>query len=109
MISVNDVIGGVDNGWTVGKRLLQFERSTHAGINISGSQGGRQEESKMPGLVKQYVPLDGDKIADGNAEPARVRGRPYWGVGVGGRGWGRVGGGVDISRNQNKQQKMKNS
>jgi len=64
VISVNDVIGGVDNGWTVGKRLLQFERSTHAGINISGSQGGRQEESKMPGLVKQYVPLDGDKIAD---------------------------------------------
>jgi alkylation response protein AidB-like acyl-CoA dehydrogenase len=64
VISVNDVIGGVDNGWTVGKRLLQFERSTHAGINISGSQGGRQEESKMPDLVKQYVPLDGDKIAD---------------------------------------------
>ena len=43
-----DVIGGVNNGWTVGKRLLQFERSTHAGINISGSQGGRTEESRMP-------------------------------------------------------------
>ena len=36
-----DVIGGVDNGWSAGKRLLQFERSTHAGINTSGSQGGR--------------------------------------------------------------------
>ncbi|MFT4797888.1 MAG: alkylation response protein AidB-like acyl-CoA dehydrogenase [Candidatus Azotimanducaceae bacterium] len=64
VIGVNDVIGGVDNGWTVGKRLLQFERSTHAGINISGSQGGRQEESKMPDLVKQYVPVNGSKIAD---------------------------------------------
>ena len=35
----NDIIGGIDRGWTVGKRLLQFERSTHAGINTSGSQG----------------------------------------------------------------------
>ncbi len=50
----NDVIGGVDRGWTVGKRLLQFERSTHAGINISGSQGGRTEESKVPEVVQRY-------------------------------------------------------
>jgi alkylation response protein AidB-like acyl-CoA dehydrogenase len=64
IISVDDVIGGVDNGWTVGKRLLQFERSTHAGINISGSQGGRQEDSKMPDLVKQYVPMEGGKLVD---------------------------------------------
>jgi acyl-CoA dehydrogenase len=64
VISANDVIGGVDNGWTVGKRLLQFERSTHAGINISGSQGGRQEDSTMPDTIKQYVPLSHGKIAD---------------------------------------------
>ena len=50
IVPVNDLIGGVDRGWTVGKRLLQFERSTHAGINISGSQGGRTEESKMPAV-----------------------------------------------------------
>ena len=36
IVPADDVIGGVDRGWTVGKRLLQFERSTHAGINISG-------------------------------------------------------------------------
>ena len=51
----DDVIGGVDNGWTVGKRLLQFERSTHAGINISGSQGGRNEESRVPAVVRDYA------------------------------------------------------
>ena len=55
VVPAEDLIGGVDNGWTVGKRLLQFERSTHAGINISGSQGGRVEESRMPGLVRNYV------------------------------------------------------
>ncbi len=59
-----DVIGGVDNGWTVGKRLLQFERSTHAGINISGSQGGRAEESPVPAMVRDYVPLSDGRIAD---------------------------------------------
>lgn len=59
----DDVIGGVDNGWTVGKRLLQFERSTHAGINISGSQGGRNEESRVPAVVQDYAG-DNGRIAD---------------------------------------------
>lgn len=52
--SAADVVGGVDNGWTVGKRLLQFERSTHAGINISGSQGGRTVKSVLPDAIKRY-------------------------------------------------------
>ena len=60
----DDVVGGVDNGWTVGKRLLQFERSTHAGINISGSQGGRTEESKVPKVVKEYSTMVEGRIAD---------------------------------------------
>jgi alkylation response protein AidB-like acyl-CoA dehydrogenase len=60
----DDVIGGVDNGWTVGKRLLQFERSTHAGINISGSQGGRAEETRVPGVVQAYAAASDGRIAD---------------------------------------------
>ena len=54
--SANDVIGGVNNGWTVGKRLLQFERSTHAGINTSGSQGGRASASTLPEQLQSYLP-----------------------------------------------------
>ena len=64
IVPVEDLIGGVDNGWTVGKRLLQFERSTHAGINISGSQGGRVEESHMPDFVRRYVGEQDGKIAE---------------------------------------------
>ena len=64
MARADDVIGGVDNGWTVGKRLLQFERSTHAGINISGSQGGRSEESRVPALVRDYLGMEGGRLAD---------------------------------------------
>jgi alkylation response protein AidB-like acyl-CoA dehydrogenase len=60
----DDVIGGVDNGWTVGKRLLQFERSTHAGINTSGSQGGRTEESGVPEVVLRYARMEGGSFAN---------------------------------------------
>jgi alkylation response protein AidB-like acyl-CoA dehydrogenase len=60
----DDVIGGVNQGWTVGKRLLQFERSTHAGINISGSQGGRSSDSRMPEKIRAYAPLADGRIAD---------------------------------------------
>ncbi|MCZ6888219.1 MAG: acyl-CoA dehydrogenase family protein [Gammaproteobacteria bacterium] len=59
-----DVIGGVNNGWTVGKRLLQFERSTHAGINISGSQGGRTIQSTMPETIRNYTRVDNGHIED---------------------------------------------
>ena len=62
--SASDVIGGVNNGWTVGKRLLQFERSTHAGINISGSQGGRVSVSRLPEQVKRYADTHDDRIVD---------------------------------------------
>ena len=62
--SASDVIGGVNRGWTAGKRLLQFERSTHAGINISGSQGGRSSESRLPEQVKRCVPLRDGRIVD---------------------------------------------
>ncbi len=34
----DDLIGGVNNGWSVGKRLLQYERSVHGGVNTSGAQ-----------------------------------------------------------------------
>jgi alkylation response protein AidB-like acyl-CoA dehydrogenase len=56
----DDIVGGLNNGWTVGKRLLQFERSTHAGINTSGSQGGRFADSHMPEMLKKYLPVNDD-------------------------------------------------
>lgn len=55
--SVLDVIGPVNQGWTVGKRLLQYERSTHAGINISGAQG-RVAETPLPEIFRDLLPTD---------------------------------------------------
>lgn len=69
----DDVIGGVNNGWTVGKRLLQFERSTHAGINISGSQGGRAASSRMPEMIKRYVTLSAGRLSDSDLRVRLIR------------------------------------
>lgn len=60
----SDIIGGVNKGWTVGKRLLQYERSTHAGINTSGSQGGRSVASPLPDLVKRYHSDETGRISE---------------------------------------------
>ena len=64
IVPVEDLIGGVDNGWTVGKRLLQFERSTHAGINISGSQGGRTVENNVRELVQKYAADETGRVTE---------------------------------------------
>ena len=73
MAPAADVVGAVNDGWTVGKRLLQFERSTHAGINISGSQGGRMVESRMPETIKRYVHLDNGHIMDHEIRARLIR------------------------------------
>ena len=65
----DDVIGPVNQGWTVGKRLLQFERSTHAGVNISGAQG-RVADDSLPDIVASYTGRHGGRVAD-----AALRGR----------------------------------
>ena len=55
--NANDIIGPVNQGWTVGKRLLQYERSTHAGINISGTQG-QVAETPLPQIFSELLPTD---------------------------------------------------
>ena len=55
--SATNIIGPFNQGWTVGKRLLQYERSTHAGINISGTQGGIVE-TPLPEILSGLLPTD---------------------------------------------------
>jgi len=59
----DDVVGPLNKGWTVGKRLLQYERSTHAGINISGTQG-REIETPLAEVARRYVGQHDGSIAD---------------------------------------------
>ena len=73
IVPAEDLIGGVDNGWTVGKRLLQFERSTHAGINISGSQGGRVEENRVSDVVRRYIGTSEGRLNDTEVRASLTR------------------------------------
>ena len=66
----DDVIGPVNQGWTVGKRLLQFERSTHAGVNISGTQG-RTTDEPLPVLFAEAL----GRLADGRIAEPQLRAR----------------------------------
>ncbi|MEM7001088.1 MAG: acyl-CoA dehydrogenase family protein [Pseudomonadota bacterium] len=60
-----DLVGELNKGWTVGKRLLQFERS-----GIGGLTGGASVADPSKTLVrvaKEYVGADADGRIDDNA------------------------------------------
>jgi alkylation response protein AidB-like acyl-CoA dehydrogenase len=59
----DDLIGSLNGGWSVGKRLLQYERSVHGGVNTSGAQVEKVEAS-LADIVHQYVGTVAGKIAD---------------------------------------------
>ena len=60
----NDLVGQLNRGWTVGKRLLQHERSGQGGLG----EGGRRRQTGSEALVttaKAYIGVDAaGRIAD---------------------------------------------
>jgi alkylation response protein AidB-like acyl-CoA dehydrogenase len=56
----DDMVGPLNGGWTVGKRLLQHERSGQGGSRMMGGGG-----LSVPDLAKKYVGVDEQgRIAD---------------------------------------------
>jgi len=55
----SNLIGQQNRGWTIAKRLLQYERSS-----ISGPGGGIRTRGSLPDLAKRYVGAADDRIAD---------------------------------------------
>lgn len=53
----NDLLGPLNGGWTVGKRLLQHERASQTGTGNEGSAGPRES---FQDLAKRYVGTDAD-------------------------------------------------
>ncbi|MBP7659326.1 MAG: acyl-CoA dehydrogenase family protein [Burkholderiaceae bacterium] len=55
-----NLVGQEGQGWTIGKRLLQHERT-----NISGAGAGRSMGASMSDVAKKYAELDADgEVAD---------------------------------------------
>jgi|TARA_B100000315_G_scaffold252432_2_gene289208 alkylation response protein AidB-like acyl-CoA dehydrogenase len=60
-----DLVGKLNQGWTVGKRLLQHERS--GGLRVTAGGGGRSRRptaDPMGELAKKYVGEERGKISD---------------------------------------------
>ena len=63
----SDLLGPLNKGWTVVKRLLQHERASQTGTRSSG--GGKEE--RFQDMAKRYVGTD----AQGRLDDADLRGR----------------------------------
>jgi alkylation response protein AidB-like acyl-CoA dehydrogenase len=65
-IPVANVVGGENNGWTVAKTLLSFERSgMGSGTLGGGARRGAPAGSKLANLAKEYAGEENGKVADG--------------------------------------------
>ena len=53
------VIGKVNEGWTVAKRLLQYERTM-----IGGGGGGGQKTRSVSDIAKEYIGTSGGRLTD---------------------------------------------
>lgn len=62
----SDLIGKPNHGWTIGKRLLQHERSGIAGMGASGAAAAPtgKPHYHLAELAKQYVGAAGGRISD---------------------------------------------
>jgi alkylation response protein AidB-like acyl-CoA dehydrogenase len=58
----DDLVGALNKGWTVGKRLLQFERSGIGGL--SGGAPNASPGSTLVRLAKEYLGEQASQIAD---------------------------------------------
>ena len=59
----DDLVGGLNRGWTVAKRLLQHERS---GIGSLASGDNRESGPELHELARDYIGHDDGRISDPN-------------------------------------------
>ena len=61
-----DLVGGLNKGWTVAKRLLEHERTMISAMGLSGGgDGSKKTKSGLAEIGKKYAGIDADqKISD---------------------------------------------
>ena len=65
-VEKNDMVGPLNGGWTIGKRLLQHERSGQGGGRMLGSG------KNLPELARDYVGVDSQGRIDDSDLRARI-------------------------------------
>ena len=68
-----DLVGELNKGWTVAKRLLQFERSGQGGLGAGGGGRRGRRGAGMAEVAKEYVGEESGKIADADVRAKIIR------------------------------------
>jgi alkylation response protein AidB-like acyl-CoA dehydrogenase len=70
-----NLIGKLNHGWAVGKRLLQHERSSISGLNTGGRSGRFDHTRSLPQVAEEYIGLQHGKLADATLRDAIIKHR----------------------------------
>ena len=62
-----DLVGELNRGWTIGKRLLQFERSGIGGLSGAANRKKVQKTNPMVETAKAYVGVEAGRLTDHEA------------------------------------------
>ncbi|MDK1024440.1 MAG: acyl-CoA dehydrogenase family protein [Gammaproteobacteria bacterium] len=69
-----DLVGELNKGWTVGKRLLQFERSGVGPVSSSGGEKKKEQpRNELAELAKHYLGESDNRISDHAAREKVIR------------------------------------
>lgn len=69
-----DLVGELNKGWSVGKRLLQFERSGIGGLTGGGKRKGKAKpRNELAEIAKTYVGTEDGLISDAEAREKVLR------------------------------------
>lgn len=59
-----NLVGRLNRGWEVGKRLLQHERSSLSGLSSGGARDRLDGMRELPSIAREYVGLRDGRLAD---------------------------------------------
>lgn len=60
----HNLVGQLNRGWTVGKRLLQHERSSISGLASGGNRGRYDHFGTLPDLAKKHLGTINGRLSD---------------------------------------------
>lgn len=73
IVKKEDLVGELNKGWTVAKRLLQFERSGQGGLGAGGGGRRGRRGSGMADVAKEYLGEEDGRIADADVRAKIIR------------------------------------
>jgi len=68
----SNLVGQLNRGWTVGKRLLQHERSSISGLNSGGRRGRFDNMRSLKAIGLDYIGDVDGRLADANLRQAVI-------------------------------------